>query len=311
MRPIGPVLLAIILTACGFAHIGAGEVGVRWTRDGIEQSVYPPGEHHIGVFDNMTTYSVRSQEKEERLAIQSVDGLGITLDTSVRYHVVPAEAVALHQELGPDYYQVLIGPTLRSQARRVVGRFKPEEIYSTQRELIERQIREGLTAAIAGRHVQIEAVLVRNVQLPDAIQQKITQKLAAEQEALQMKYELAKQEAQNQLKQMQANGEKERAQTEVEIKALQAEAEAKRVHIAAEADADAKRIDGTATADYNRAIEKSLTPQVLRLREIDASKALATSPNAKLVLMGSGGAHPLLDLRDVAATAPASAAPSR
>ena len=298
MTNIGPAILVIAATACGWAHVGGGEVGVRWTRDGIQQQVYGPGEHHIGIFDNMTTYSVRSQEKEERLAIQSVDGLGITLDTSIRYHALPDEAVALHQELGPDYYQVLIGPTLRSQARRVVGRFKPEEIYSTQRELIERQIREGVENAIKGRHVVVEAVLVRNVGLPEAIQQKITQKLAAEQEALQMKYELAKQDAQNQLKQMQASGDKDREKIQDDIKDMQAEA--RRVRVAAQAAADAKRIDGQATADYNKMVERSLTASVLRLREIEASRALASSPNAKLVLMGGTGEHTLLDLRGAA-----------
>jgi regulator of protease activity HflC (stomatin/prohibitin superfamily) len=298
MRSIGLVLVTIVMTgACGWAHVGAGEVGVRWTRGGLENQVYGPGEHHIGIFDHMTTYSVRSQEKEERLDVQSVDGLGITLDTSIRYHALATEAVALHQELGPDYYQVLIGPTLRSQARRVVGRFKPEEIYSTQREVIERQIREGVEAAIKGRHVQIEAVLVRNVALPEAIQQKITQKLSAEQEALQMKYELAKQDSQNTLQQMQASGEKERQKIQQEIKDAEADAEARRVRVAAQAAADAKRIDGQATADYNHVVEKSLTATVLRLREIEASRAFASSPNAKLVLMGAGGAHTLLDLR--------------
>jgi regulator of protease activity HflC (stomatin/prohibitin superfamily) len=302
MSTNGPALVAIALTAaCGWAHVGAGEVGIRWTRDGVEQKVYSAGEHHIGVFDHMTMYSVRSQEKEERLAVQSVDGLGITLDTSIRYHAVADEAVALHQELGPDYYQVLVGPTLRSQARRVVGRFKPEEIYSTQREMIERQIREGVEAAIKGRHVVIEAVLVRNVGLPDQIQQKITQKLAAEQEALQMKYELAKQQSQNDLQQMQANGEKDRQQVQDDIKDMQAEAEARRVRVAAQAEAYAKRTDGQATADYNRVVEKSLTSTILRLREIEALRAIASSPNAKLVLMGGAGAHALLDLRGEAA----------
>jgi hypothetical protein len=32
-------------------------------------------------------------------------------------------------------YDILLGPTLRSQARRVVGRYQPEEIYSSQREV--------------------------------------------------------------------------------------------------------------------------------------------------------------------------------
>ena len=311
MKYLTPALLAAaVATAggCGWAHVGAGEVGVRWTRDGVDTQPYAPGEHHIGVFDHMTTYTVRSQEKEERLDVQSVDGLGITLDTSIRYHAIPGEVVALHKELGPDYYNVLIGPTLRSQARRVVGRFKPEEIYSSQRELIERQIREGVEAAIAGRHVQIEAVLVRNVVLPDAIQQKITQKLSAEQDALQMQYELQKQQEENKLKELQANGERDREKVEEQIHDMQAQDKVKNEKLAAQSAADAKRIDGQATADYNRTVEKSLTPTILRLREIEATAAFARSPSSKLVLFGGGGAHTLLDLRGIAGDGAATAA---
>ena len=301
MKILFVLVAAATSGACGWAHVGGGEIGVRWTRDGVDPKPYEPGEHHIGVFDHMVTYSVRSQEKEERLDVQSVDGLGITLDTSIRYHVVPGEVVALHQELGPQYYEVLIGPTLRSQARRVVGRFKPEEIYSSQRELIERQIREGVEAAIKNRHVQIEAVLVRNVVLPDAIQQKITQKLSAEQDALQMQYELQKQQEQNKLQELEANGERDREQIAEQIRDMKATDDAKNARLAAQVAADVKRTDGQATADYNHLVEKSLTPMILRLREIEASRAIASSPNAKLVLLGPGGAHTLLDLRGVEA----------
>ena len=245
-----------VVGACSYAHIGSGEVAVIKTPDGVQPKPLPPGDWRIGMFDHATKYSVRSQEKEERLDVQSADGLGITLDTSIRYHAIPDEAVALDQELGPDYYAVLIGPTLRSQARRVVGRFKPEEIYSTQRELIERQIREGIEAAIKGRHIQLEAVLVRNVGLPAEIQQKITDKLAAEQEALQMKFVIAKQEAEDQQKLMATRAEAERAKIEAETQAAtertQAQAAGDAARIAAQAAADAKRLDAQATADYEK-----------------------------------------------------------
>ncbi len=300
--------LVAVTGACSYAHIGSGEVGVVKTPDGVKPAPMPPGDWRMGMFDHATTYSVRSQEKEERLDVQSADGLGITLDTSIRYHAIPEEVVALDQELGPDYYAVLIGPTLRSQARRVVGRFKPEEIYSSQRELIERQIREGVEAAIKGRHIQLEAVLVRNVGLPAQIQQKITDKLASEQEALQMKFVLAKQEAEDQQKLMQTRAEAERAkiqsETQAEAQRTQAQADADASRIAAKAAADAKRLDAQATSDYEKAVATYLTPAILKLQEIDASKALAHSPNAKLVLMGGGGAQTLLDLRGVAAAKP-------
>jgi regulator of protease activity HflC (stomatin/prohibitin superfamily) len=295
------LLAAIAIAgACNYAHIGSGEMGVVKTPEGVKQAPLTAGDWRIGMFDHATAYSVRSQEREERLDVQSVDGLGITLDTSIRFHVVPNEVVALDMELGPDYYAVLLGPTLRSQARRVVGRFKPDEIYSSQRELIEREIRSGVEAAIKGRHIQLEAVLVRNVGLPAQIQQKITDKLASEQEALQMKFVLAKQEAEDKQRLMQTQAEAERQkihdQQAADTQRAQAQAGADAVRISAQAAADAKRIDGQATADYEKLVAQFLTPAILKLQEIDASKALAHSPNAKLVLM-SGAAHPLLDLR--------------
>ena len=290
------VLGCMLSSACSYAHVGSGEVAVVRTPDGVEQHVYQPGDWHIGIFDHATTYSVRSQEHEERLDVQSSDGLGITLDTSIRFHPIATEVVALDQELGKDYYSVLLGPTLRSQARRVVGRFKPEEIYSSQRELIERQIREGVENAIKGRHVQLEAVLVRNVALPEQLQAKITDKLAQEQEAL-------KQQAEDQEKLMAAKAEAERqriqSDSQAEAMRVQAQSAADASRITAQAAADAKRVDGQATADYERLILSNLTPAMLHLREIEAARAFAQSPNAKLVLMGGAGAHTLLDLRGV------------
>src|SRR5262249_19586905 len=106
----------------------------------MDPHVYGAGDWRIGSNDRTTVYSVRSQERAERLEVQSSDGLGISLDTSIRFHVVPDEVLALDQELGPDYYAVLLGPTLKSQARRVVGRFTPDQIYSTEREQIEKEI---------------------------------------------------------------------------------------------------------------------------------------------------------------------------
>lgn len=311
MRPlIGlATALAALAGGCFYAHVGSGEVAVVRTPDGVQQKVLPPGDWHIGFFDHATAYSVRSQEREEELKVQSSDGLGITLETSIRYHIVANDAVALDQELGKDYYAILIGPTLRSQARRVIGRFKPEEIYSTQRELIERQIREGVEAAIKGRHIELEAVLVRNVQLPEQLQAVIINKLEAEQASLKMKYVLEEQASENQKKLMETKAEAERqqiqAETQAQVARTQAQAAGDAVRIAAQAAADAKGIEAVATANYEKLVQQYLSAAILRMQEIEATRALASSPNAKLVLMGGAGAHTLLDLRGAdAATKP-------
>jgi regulator of protease activity HflC (stomatin/prohibitin superfamily) len=293
----------VLCSACTYASIGSGEVGVVRTPSGIDPHIYTTGDWRIGGDDRAMIYSVRSQERSERLEVQSSDGLGIVLDTSIRYHVVPDEAIALDRELGPNYYDVLIGPTLKSQARRVVGRFTPDQIYSTQREQIEKEIREGVETAVKGRHVVLEAVLVRNVGLPQQLQAAITEKLEAEQSALKMKFVIAQQEAEDQKKLEEAKAEAERAQITADAQSAaertRAQADADTARIAAQAAADAKRLDAQATDDYERLVAQHLSSAILKLQEIAATKALADSPNAKLVLMGAGGTNSktVLDLR--------------
>jgi regulator of protease activity HflC (stomatin/prohibitin superfamily) len=267
------------------------------TPDGMNPRVFPSGDWTIGVWDHATNYSIRSQEREEELEVLTLDGLRLLLDTSVRFHIVPGDAVKLDEELGPEYYAVLVGPTLRSQARRVVGRFKPEEIYSSQREAIEREIRGGVEASLTGRHIVLEAVLIRNVKLPDTIQAAINDKLTKEQEALRMKWvlEQAASEQQKKLIEMKAEIERENLQAQAarERERLAAQSAAETTRTRAQADADAKRLEAQATADYERLVQKYLTT------EIEANAALAQSPNSKLVLFGAGAGRSstLLDMR--------------
>jgi regulator of protease activity HflC (stomatin/prohibitin superfamily) len=268
-------------TGCTYATVGSGEVGVVWTPAGTRDTVYPEGEWSIGSGDHATIYNARSQEREDRLEVLASNGLRIVLDTSIRYHIVREEAVALDHDLGVHYYEVLLGPTLKSQARRVVGRYQPEEIYSTQREAIERQIREGMEGAIKGRHVVLEGVLIRNVSLPESIQAAINDKLQAEQMALKMKFTIdqAQKEAEKQL--VDAKGEAERAK-------MTAQNQAEVERIAAQGRADAKRIDAQATDDYERLVQQHMTDRMLRWQQIAAMKDLSTSDNAKVILMGGG-----------------------
>jgi regulator of protease activity HflC (stomatin/prohibitin superfamily) len=263
------VLLGLFSTACSYATVGSGEVGVVWTPEGTRQKVYPEGEWPIGFWDRATIYNARSQEREERLEVLAANGLRIVLDTSVRYHIARDEALALDHDLGVHYYSILVGPTVRSQARRVVGRYQPEEIYSTQREAIERQIREGVEAALKGRHIILEGVLIRNVTLPEAIQAAINE------------------EAERQL--VEAKGASERRK-------LEAHAQAEVAKITAQGAADAKRIEAQATDDYERIVQQHMTDKMLKWQQIAATKDLAASNNTKVIMMG-GEKGTILDIK--------------
>ena len=173
-------------------------------------------------------------------------------------------------------------------------------------------------------------MLIKNVSLPPAIQSAINDKLEKEQSALKMKYVEDEQKAQDEVKMMQANDEAARqrvvSQSDADVARIHAEAAQQGSPAAdvprsssardlaavlvdsvaaardAQAAADAKRVEGKALADYQKSIQSTLTPEILKMREIDANKALADSPNTKLVL-GAGAAHTLVDLRDAGGAA--------
>ena len=294
-RAIHLVPLAILVCAggCSYAAVGAGEVAVVWTPTGVAEKVLHEGVWDVGYYDKATIYNARSQGRDEQLEVLASDGARLVLDASIRYHIEADQAVELHRDLGEDYYAILLGPTLRSQARRVVGRYRPEQIYSTERELIEREIREGVETAIKGRHITLEAVLIRNVRLPDEIQAAINSKLEAEQGALKMKFVIDK-----------AHEEAARALVDAQAAAarskVDADAHAEKERIDASARADARRIDAQAEDDYERIVQQHITEPLLRLQQIDALKSLAASPNSKVIYLGAtGGKTPqtMLDIK--------------
>ena len=139
----------------------------------------------------------------------------------------------------------------------MIGQYTPEEIYSTKRDLIEREIFEGCARRSQGRHIVLEAVLIRDVELPDAIERAIDQKLQAEQEVLKMKYVLE----------------------------------------VAKSKADEQRIEAQGIADYNHTVATSLTPAILEFQRTQQLGQLATSSNAKTVVIGSGSNGPPLLLQ--------------
>jgi regulator of protease activity HflC (stomatin/prohibitin superfamily) len=96
--------------------------------------------------------------------------------------------------------------------------------------------------------VVISNVLLRHVGIPDRVWNAIEEKLAADQRAQQMEFEIQR-----------AEKEKEKMQKE-----------------------------GEAIDNYNVAAAKNLTADLLRLRAIDATKALAESKNTKVIIIGGG-----------------------
>ena len=244
------VLVPFVGVGCG-TSVPAGHHGVKYLQfgGGTEMGeVYPEGFQWHLPWNRITIYKTQWENREEHLAVLSSDGATIKMDVSIWFRPVTNTLDSLQIKVGRDYYNVVVAPTLRGEARRVVGKFKPEEIYSTKREEIMAEILTGVRIVTAKKYLEVDNIIVRDVTLPAQITDAINRKLAADQQQQQMEFTLLK--------------------------------EAK--------EADRKRIEAKGIADFQRIVSSGLTPELLQWKGIEATEKLAMSPNAKIVVIGSG-----------------------
>ncbi len=244
------IILVILGAGCMTTTIGAGEQGVKFSSfSGTDMDkTYGEGFQLHAPWSKIEKYEVRVQETTEPIVAISSNGLTIKMDISVRYRPITSDLPALHVKYGRDYFRRMVQPALRSVAREVVGRFTPEELYSTKRSELQGQIEEGVRDVVKGEFIEVAAVLIRRVELPVQIQAAIDNKLKEEQEAERYEFTIRKERLEAERKEIEAEGE----------------------------------------ATYQRIITQSLTAQFLRFKGIDATLELANSPNAKVVIVGSG-----------------------
>ncbi|MCE9670978.1 prohibitin family protein [Myxococcus stipitatus] len=248
-------LMCISGCACETVASGHGGIGFDSFGSGTLREPYGEGLHVLRPGKSLIVYDLRVQEMKDELSVLSNNGLDLKVDSSVRYRVDPARLFELHTQTGPRYAEILIAPIVRSEARKVFGRYAPEEIYSTRREQIEKEIFDEVTRALQGKHVVVEAILVRDVSLPTAIREAISDKLAEEQRSQKMRFTL----------------EKERQE------------------------AERKQIEAEGIAKYQSIVRQGLTDEYLRFKGIEATEKLATSLNTKTVVVGGGqGGLPLV-----------------
>lgn len=246
------VVVLIIFISKSTVTIGSGEAGVLYKTfgNGVVTDELPLNEgfHLVAPWNRVFVYEVRQQSLDEKMTVLSSNGLEIKLDASVWFQPAYDDLGKLHKEKSEAYIERLLKPALRSATRAVVGRYNPEQLYSSKREAIQEEILEETQILLRDQYVQVNEVLVRDVALPPTIKDAIERKLRQEQESLEYEYRLTK----------------------------------------AEQEAERQRIDAEGKARANRILSESLTDKVLQEKGIQATLELAKSGNAKTVIIGSG-----------------------
>jgi prohibitin 1 len=241
------LVLVVILLMSSTTSIPTGNVGVLTLFGRVTGETLPEGIHLVNPLKSVQKLSVQTQSVKESANVPSNEGLILALDTSLLFRLDKDKAAFVYQTVGDNYAEKIVEPTLRAAIRASTSAHSANALYTNARELVQQQIQNELTTQLAPRGVIVENVLLRDVQLPAMLKGSIEAKQQAEQDALRMSFILQKEKQ----------------------------------------EAERKRIEAQGIADFQKIVATGISPQLLEWKGIEATEKLATSSNAKIVIIGN------------------------
>ncbi|MCS6824633.1 MAG: prohibitin family protein [Cytophagaceae bacterium] len=240
----------LLLTSC-IRVVRPGEVGVKRKLGKLKEKIYPQGAYLLNPFlTRIIKVPTRVINIETTLeSLPSKEGLSITTQLSILFHIVPDSAISIVSTVGVENGKTIIINVLRSAAADVTSSYYAKDMHSGgKREEIEKAIAEKMTHYLGRRGFVVDAVLLKSLKLPEGLTRAIEEKLKAEQEAQRMEFILNKEKS----------------------------------------EAERKRIEAEGIKQYNHIINESLNENLLKYKSIEAFRELANSPNTKTIITNGG-----------------------
>lgn len=276
---VAAVIALIIVITC-VVRVPVGYVGVVYSANGAEQTTLSQGWHftspmkHVANFPISQQQIVFSNDPEDYGVKEHADwhidapasGGMVGINLTVNYNFLPDRVVELYTKFGGIDGESLVASKIQnsiiSYVKDVTPRFTVMDIYSDKKSEVNSAITEYLNEKLTSEYgINVSSALVIDVDLDDALKDKIRAKEQAKQDA-----EIAELNKQTAL--AQAETDKVKAQAEADIKVIEAQAE----------------------AESNRIISESITDNLIKMKEAEArlKHGWVTVTGADTVVTNSG-----------------------
>ncbi len=246
--------LALASFAIGcVSTVKPGEVGLRWQPwgSGLQKEPLRPEVYVYAPWNDIYTYKIQWNSFSEQVEILTKDDLKVLVVCTVIVRPKPDEIYQLQQEIGPDFYQKVVKPQLRTSVRNALSTYNMVEI-SKETPNISHRIRDVLVKKLEGKHIDIDDIIIDDIEYSKPILRAIEGKLEKEQEQQQMVFTI------------------NIARRDAEITVIKAKASA-----------DAAKIEAEGQAKAQQIINKQLTTKYIQLKAVE-------NPNMKMMIMQGG-----------------------
>ena len=245
---IGIAVALVIALTQCWTIIPAGHTGVIDFLGNVSDTNLKPGVSLVNPMAKIEKMSIKTQELKEMMSVPSKEGLSVNLEISLLFKLNSDMANEIYKTVGPEYAEIILVPQFRSVVRGVTARYEAKALYTASREKLAGEILDELGKLVGPRGITVEQAPLRQIQLPARLTQSIEEKLQAEQDAQRMAFILQKEEQ----------------------------------------EADRKRIEARGIADFQDIVSVNISNMLLKWKGIEATEKLASSPNTKVIIIGSG-----------------------
>ncbi len=226
------------------AIIRPGEVGVKQRLGKLSDQISPEGTVFFNPFTSRVV-KTSIQTNNLELSLSLPSKEGLSITSQISI------LYRLNKNNVPSVirtfglnYETIIANVFRSASADVCSKFFAKDMHSGMRADIEIAIKSKMGETLNIQGILIESVLMKSIQLPEGLAGSIERKLQAEQDAMRMEFVLQQQKL-----------------------------EVERIIIEAKGTRDAQKI-----------IAEGLTPEIIKIRSIEAFIQLSKSPNTKMII---------------------------
>jgi len=277
------VALLLVATLAACTKVPAGNVGIKvyllGGSKGVDIEEKGPGRHWVGINEEMYLFPTFTQNytwakdcqdgdcTNEELGFQTVEGLAVTADVGISYHIQPDKAPLIFQKYrkGVDEItDIYLRNMVRDSLVKNASSMPVESVYGKGKTELIAKVQDDITKQVGGIGIIIEKIYwVGELRLPQSVVSAINAKIQMTQQA---------QQAQNQVA---------KAEADARVKIANAEGAAESLRIISEAQANAIRVKAAAI---------TANPEIVQMTAVEKW-------DGKLPTTNAGGAVPFIQVK--------------
>ena len=177
-------LVIIVVMFESVVVVEAGHRGVVLYVGAVENRVLGEGIHFIIPFaEQVVPLEVRTLKFQADASAASNDLQEVQTTIALNYHISPSQANIIYQQLGADYADRIIAPTIQESVKASVAKFNAEELI-TKRATAKAVIAQTIANTLGARNIVVETVFITDFKFSPAFASQIESKVVAFQKYL-------------------------------------------------------------------------------------------------------------------------------